>query len=98
MLRIAQDLFELSGGAVDTHPAANRPDSVAIIDVPVHVTGVQRLDWLAVGVVPSEDCHALSVLRKLAGYDDILLDSRNEGTALDALELLLDDSVVLQER
>ena len=45
---VIQDRLEWPPDAVHAHPAANRPDAVTVVHVPIHMTGVQRLDGLAV--------------------------------------------------
>jgi hypothetical protein len=84
--------------AVDRHLALHQADAVAVVHVPVYVTDVQRLNRLAVELVPAVDGDFVGLFLEPVRDHDVLLDPRDQLSQGLAGALRLDHVVVLDER
>src|SRR2546423_827294 len=97
-LRILEHVDVINRLAVDIDGPVDEPDAVAVIDVPVDVAGVQRLDRRAIGLVPAVDRGSIGfrIARNQPGDHDILLDARYQ--SLPKASLAFDNQIVVVHR
>lgn len=95
---VSEHVTDFHRPAVHDHPLAHQADAVAVIDVPIDMADVERLDRLAVSLMPAVDGDAMRFFRQAIGEHDVFLDPGDELAERLVPTLVFDELVVLEKR